>query len=75
MKRFYKALIGTMLEIIVLGISIFLFTISENIILKIIGYIQLAVISFIMFKINYEYFESPFYKSLKYPWELKEDKE
>ena len=68
MNRFYKALFGTCLEVILLGLSILLFTTNKGIYLNILGYLLLVITSFIMLKINYEYFESPFYKNLNSIW-------
>jgi hypothetical protein len=71
MERYYKALIGTVIEVIMLMFGIIAFTSKVNLYYNILVYTMIVITTLIILKINYEYFETPFYKSLKYPWENK----
>jgi hypothetical protein len=69
MERFLKSLIATTVQLILFGFGVICWTSKVNLYFTILGYTIIVVVALITLKVNYEYFESPFYKSLKYPWE------
>lgn len=70
--KIIKAVIGTTSLISLNNLGLLLILNTEDL-LKIIGYFNYFTTAIMLYLIIIKYFESPFYKSLKYPWEEKNE--